>query len=280
MPPQTPGAWLEAIYTQHWTQMFQHITRGKYAWLTDPESLADDARQHLALQLHKHGEKPEYAQATLTKGYVTVLFKQHLTDVIRAKQGRPRPRKWLRAHGKLGEQLFILFCLQQLKRLEIWAKIQEEFKGETGVLQAHVRHILDEMESQQECDRWTSDEVSVHPDDDDGQIALNLPSEAPPPEEDTLERIICMLFSGGLDIPGMKGFALKIKACRDRLGEPAILTDEQLYSLQAFYIEGDTDQEIAAFLDASERTVRYQRKVALEKIKRIVAEYGISDPRK
>ncbi|MBK1704300.1 hypothetical protein [Halochromatium glycolicum] len=115
---------VEALYSEEWTRLFLGITRKTFGRMTDPQALAEDARQRLAIRLSRLESDGDSRH--LTRAYIFVAFKRCLVDAYRELAGRPAPRKWLRELGALGERLFELRCLMRLTDSEVLAALRDD----------------------------------------------------------------------------------------------------------------------------------------------------------
>lgn len=287
MSQMTPCDWINEIYSNYWGDLFTRIATRKYARILDAEQLMEDSRQQLGITLSNRCKNPKEAGKTLSAAYISATFKSRMIDVVRSRQGKPTPRKWLLAHGEIGSLLFELICLLHLSIAEILGD-SEASTADPLIMETPrelVLYIVNEIQHQRECDRWERNEVSIHAGDDDDSPAIDLAAELGDPQQaesglEITERIINILLWGGLS-PGhgnIRAFAEQMAAYREEFGSKVQLSDEQVFILRARYLEDISDESAAKVVGMTVRSLRYERKKALDTLKLLVAKCDIELP--
>ena len=143
-------SWLNEIYSRRWAAIFRNYCNRKFANLTDPEALMEDARQILAMTLHRMIENED--SSSLSEGFIMTSFRHAVTDCHRKKYGRGEPRAWLKAFGDLGKRLFELYCLAKMKRMEVLESVDSELSTSSEVsVKPQAEELLNEMDHRREC---------------------------------------------------------------------------------------------------------------------------------
>jgi hypothetical protein len=262
------------LYNPRWTALLRRISQRQYGHLTDAHQLMEDARQQLALGLERRLRDSAFEP---TDSYLIVAFKHALTDVMRARYGRPEPRAWLKAFGLLGRWLFERYCLEGRTQPEILqAAIAEPALAQHST-DDQIRQLLWEMDRVQECEGQRGQEYPLH--DEDGQV-LDIPVDASPErqlmEEQRLALQARIFQHSQAGLQAARGLISHIDSLLGQAGERLRLDDDQRFILQAS-LDGElTEERMGQLLNGlSVRQVRYRRQQALEKLRELLDKAGI-----
>ncbi|QFY88186.1 hypothetical protein D5125_01120 [Magnetovirga frankeli] len=265
---------IDALYSPRLSAIFTRLAQQRFGTLTDAHQLMEDARQQLALGLERRLRDSDFEP---TDSYLIVAFKHALTDVMRARFGRPEPRAWLKAFGPLGRWLFERYCLEGRAQPEIIQAALEEPSLAQLTTEDQIRQLLWEMDRVQECEGPRGQEYSLH--DEDGQV-LEIPVDASPErqlmEEQRLALQARIFQHGQASLQAARGLISHIDSLLGQAGERLRLDDDQRFILQA-NLDGElTEERMGELLNGlSVRQVRYRRQQALEKLRELLDKAGI-----
>lgn len=279
MADGTAQPMVQALYSKAWTRVFLRLTREAFGRMTDPQALAEDARQRLAMSLSRLEAAGESRR--LSRAYIFIAFKRSLVDAYRELAGRPTPRKWLRELGEIGERLFELRCLMRLTDSEVLAALGDDPcpNGAESVDEAEVRRILHEMDSRRECDGRASEFVPLDGVDADGRPIVEPIAKDQDPA-DCLARnealaLRRLLYGASTDaLPA----ALRERLEKLRMnGQPTIdLSDEEAFILRCFR-DQIPERRVGELLGGlTVRQIRHRRQRALERMAQCLAAAEIT----
>lgn len=283
MEEQTATAWLEAIYAPRWFRIFSRMSAEKYGAVTDPNDLAEDARQKLANSLARLSERD--LTRLLSRSYILVAFKNALVDAFRERYGRAEPRKWLKDLGAIGGRLFDLYCLMRLGIEEILAALRRDSEYAPPCvdfpdLEQQVRAILQEMDRQRECEGHPGvmEPLAGGTDDsaDEEPARLDPPTTALGPEarweRERRETLTEILYGSPLTTTLRQRIGEQVTPLG---GQPLHLTDEQAFILRCAR-EGLTEARIGQLLGGmTARQVRYRRDEAIKQLRTLLENLGL-----
>lgn len=289
MEEHKADVWQRAIYAPYWTRIFYRIGREKYGRSTDGESLAEDARQRLALSLDRLVTRPDNPNPLLTRGYILTAFRNALVDAFRELHGRPAPRQWLVDLGALGLRLFDLYCLMRLRFQEILETLRGDaefahlFDLQQGQAEARVTEVLREMLRRRECAGHPVELVSLHTSpggEDDDLPDIDPPTDDPGPqarlENAQVEWLRGLLYGAPMDkLSGVLGE--RLREALGRLGNKRLhLEADEAFILRCFR-DGIPERRVGELLGGlSVRQVRYRHEGAIAKLQELLRSAGIS----
>lgn len=276
---RTAGDWIHAIYTEDWTKRFFGLAKKAFSNITDSDSLAEDARQRLAIRLSRLDARGD--RRDLTAPFVIVAFKRALVDAHRDIFGRPEPRHWLRELGDLGARLFELHCIMRLSRSEIMEALDDDSPDNWSCEQdeKQIMDILKEMDRRRECNGRTSERVSLDVTDTDGRPMLDPVDETQSPAEQAAQEqahALRRLLFGETSEHLHDTLVERISALQDEAAHSLALDDEERFILRCF-CERIPETRVGELLGGlSVRQIRYRRQTATDKLRALFSASRLS----
>jgi len=268
--------WLNEIYSKRWSGIFRNYCANKFAKLMDPDELMEDARQILAMTLHRKIEQND--RTVLSKGFIMVSFRNAVTDVHRKQWGRGKPRAWLGAFGEFGQRIYELYCLARLGRTEVLEVVDSEFSS-TSEFSAKKRaaELLHEMDRQMECQGKA---LKESPPPDESGDCVQIPGDSSPEDrfESAQAQALRAYLFGYLEMSyeGIGHLVDKIQSGRGNLSDPNALDADQRFIIHATLSGELTEKQMGELMGLSVRQVRYKRAMSFEVIKKMIKKAGLA----
>ncbi len=268
--------WVKALYGPRWTAILTRLAATRYGQMTDAVQLMEDARQQLALSLDRR-QKSADAGLSLSSAYIMTAFNNAMIDLHRQRSGRPEPRAWLKAFGKLGLWLYALYCLEGLGRREVLVQIQAD-SDQDSVEEHKLRAVLDEMDRRRECDGAGRREQPL---EDERGKPLDISSGHTPEQQLMREQGLAiqarLFLQSSADFSSAQGLMSRMQGLQSGQENALALDDEQRFILQATLAGDLTEERMGELLGGlSVRQVRYRRQQALEKLGQWIRAAGLS----
>ncbi len=267
--------WQREVYTSRWSAIFTRYCADKFAWVTDPVQLMEEARQQLSLSLHRKNEKGD--SFAPSEGYILVAFKHAVTDVLRKEYGRGEPRAWLKTFGVLGQRLFQLYCLARQRRTAVLEVLENEFSDGPGdKVTRQAKELLNEMDRRQECQGKSMKKTSLESNDDESSQIAGHGDPETDLQVTQAQALRAYLFrEPGSSLEAVGHLVEKIESMVDGLPDTCTLDDQQRFIVHATLTGELTEQQIGRLLELSVRQVRYKRKKSLEVVGKIIRKIGL-----